>query len=161
MVEGTTSTRAAGQVDELEVARRERRAREDLVVRFLPLALAVAARHRTGSRPIDDEVLSAACLGLVRAAERYAGGELFAGFAVPFIEAAVAARRVDRVHGFRGGTRAEQAAAARSLVVRLLAEQEHTRELAGDLGLDRRLVAAGLLQATARNAVPVYAAPAA
>ncbi|MEA2332225.1 MAG: polymerase sigma-B factor [Thermoleophilaceae bacterium] len=59
-------------------------AREDLVVRFLPLAHQLAARYRHAGEPLDD-LVQVACVGLLKAVDRYdpERGAGFARYAVP------------------------------------------------------------------------------
>jgi RNA polymerase sigma-B factor len=59
-------------------------AREELVVRFLPLARQLAARYRHAGEAVDD-LVQVACLGLLKAIDRYDRdrGDGFARYAVP------------------------------------------------------------------------------
>jgi RNA polymerase sigma-B factor len=61
-------------------------AREELAERFLPLARALARRYRSASEPHDD-LFQVACLGLLKAIDRYdpAQGASFQAYAVPTI----------------------------------------------------------------------------
>jgi RNA polymerase sigma-B factor len=61
-------------------------AREELVVRHLPLARKLAGRYARTQEPFDD-LYQVACLGLVKAIDRFdpARGVTFASFAVPTI----------------------------------------------------------------------------
>jgi RNA polymerase sigma-B factor len=60
--------------------------REALVERYLPLARHLAARHTSGGEPFDD-VFQVACIGLIKAVERFdpARGVAFSSYATPTI----------------------------------------------------------------------------
>jgi RNA polymerase sigma-B factor len=65
---------------------RDRRARDELVQRFLPLARKLAHRYRGAHEPIED-LFQVASLGLVKAVDRFdmSRGTAFSSFAVPTI----------------------------------------------------------------------------
>jgi RNA polymerase sigma-B factor len=59
-------------------------AREELVLRFMPLARQLAARYRHAGEPLED-LVQVACIGLLKAVDRYdpGRGTGFARYAVP------------------------------------------------------------------------------
>jgi RNA polymerase sigma-B factor len=93
-VRGRSGLEALGGSDKLESrelfrrwsTKNDRRARDELVNRFLPLARKLAHRYRGAHEPYDD-LLQVASLGLVKAIDRfdYQRGTAFSSFAVPTI----------------------------------------------------------------------------
>ena len=59
-------------------------AREELVLRFMPLARQLSSRYRHAGEPLED-LVQVACLGLLKAIDRYDPdrGSGFARYAVP------------------------------------------------------------------------------
>ena len=59
-------------------------ARDELVVRFMPLARQLAARYRHAGEPLED-LVQVACVGLIKAVDRYdpERGNGFTRYAVP------------------------------------------------------------------------------
>ena len=64
----------------------DRRAREELVVRFMPLARQLARRYDRGPEPLDD-LVQVASVGLVKAIDRFdvERGTAFSSYAVPYM----------------------------------------------------------------------------
>jgi DNA-directed RNA polymerase specialized sigma subunit len=137
--------------------RRERRAREQILLRSLPLVYGVAGRYRDSGLPYP-ELVRVASLGLLRAAERYdgRGGQPFGTFAVRAMSAELDAHTVEaRLAAVLAERRRREGAAAERAIAGCLSRQDHLRELSGALGLDAEIVAAGLLEAAAREEVPL------
>jgi RNA polymerase sigma-B factor len=86
----TPETLARRWLEDARMAKRHRngdpRAREIMIVRYLPLAHRLAARYRRANEPVDD-LVQVASLGLVKAVDRWDPdrGFAFATFAVPTI----------------------------------------------------------------------------
>ncbi|HLJ02349.1 MAG TPA: SigB/SigF/SigG family RNA polymerase sigma factor [Solirubrobacteraceae bacterium] len=83
-----TSARITSSAELFERWRRfdDRRSRDELIERFLPLARKLARRYASSSEPYDD-LFQVASLGLVKAVERFdpERGFAFTSFAVPTI----------------------------------------------------------------------------
>jgi RNA polymerase sigma-B factor len=89
--EGGNATVGPDQLDSRELfvrwrKRQDRRARDQLIERFLPLARKLAHRYRGAHEPYED-LLQVASLGLVKAVDRFEPdrGTAFSSFAVPTI----------------------------------------------------------------------------
>jgi RNA polymerase sigma-B factor len=137
--------------------RRVRRVREQILLRSLPLVYGVAGRYRDSGIPYS-ELVRVASLGLLRAAERYdgPGGQPFGTFAVRAMSAELDAHAFEaRLAAVLAERRRREGAAAEQVIAECLSRQDHLRELAGVLGLDAEIVAAGLLEAAAREEVPL------
>ena len=83
---GPTHEVPASQLFERWRRHKDRRARDELIERFLPLARKLARRYAQSSEPYDD-LAQVASLGLVKAVERFDPdrGFAFSSFAVPTI----------------------------------------------------------------------------
>jgi RNA polymerase sigma-B factor len=79
-----SARRDASDLLEHYSAHRDQRSRETLVRRFLPLAYDVARRYHRLGEPLDD-LIQVACLGLVKAIDRFdpKRGVAFSTYAVP------------------------------------------------------------------------------
>jgi RNA polymerase sigma-B factor len=89
--EGGTATTDPSRLDSRELfvrwrKQQDRRARDQLIERFLPLARKLAHRYRGAHEPYED-LLQVASLGLVKAVDRFEPdrGTAFSSFAVPTI----------------------------------------------------------------------------
>jgi RNA polymerase sigma-B factor len=88
IVDGNATASASGTAELFKRWHRhsDRRARDELIERFLPLARKLARRYIASSEPYDD-LVQVASLGLVKAVERFDPdrGFAFTSFAVPTI----------------------------------------------------------------------------
>ena len=76
-----------------------RRARDEAIERYLPLARSLARRYQRGAEPLDD-LEQVACVGLIKAVDAFAPshGTAFSSYAVPCISGAL--KRHFRDHGW-------------------------------------------------------------
>jgi RNA polymerase sigma-B factor len=104
----------------------DRRVRDMLVTRFLPLARRLALRYRHGSEPLED-LVQVASLGLVKAVDRFdpARGLAFSSFAVPTILGEL--KRHFRDHGW-------SVHVPRGLQERVATVEQASNRLGGRLG---------------------------
>src|ERR1700686_121762 len=136
----------------------DRRARDELVERFLPLARKLARRYQGAREPFDD-LLQVASLGLVKAVDRfdYTRGIAFSSFAVPTILGEL--KRYFRDHGW--AVHVPRGAQERALKVEEAQRKLTTRggraptvqELAEYMELDIEDVLDGLEGAAAHHSV--------
>jgi RNA polymerase sigma-B factor len=147
-----------------EVLRTEEdgRAREVLIERFLPLARKLAARYRRPNEPYDD-LVQVACLGLVKAVDRFdpGRGNAFTSFAVPTIVGEL--KRHFRDHGWvvhverSAQDRARAVAAAEQSIRSETGHAPTVQELGQYLELPIEDVVEGLQTAAAREPVSLDA----
>jgi RNA polymerase sigma-B factor len=164
-----TSRALTGAVDSAALFERwqalgDRRAQDELVKRYMPLAYNLARRYIRSSEPYED-LVQVACLGLVKAVERFdpSRGYAFTSLAVPTILGEL--RRYFRdsswaVHVERGAqerareiTAAQQALGARTGRVTTVGELSEYLELTEEQVLD------GLQASEAYDAVSLDAPP--
>jgi RNA polymerase sigma-B factor len=117
--------------DENEIVReyaetRDPLLREEAVERFLPLARSLALRYRGSSEQLDD-LIQVACLGLLKALDRFdpERGKAFVAYAAPSILGELRRHFRDRVWELR---------LPRGLQERTMEVQEATAELSDELG---------------------------
>jgi RNA polymerase sigma-B factor len=140
----------------------DRRAREELIERFLPLARKLAARYTRSGEPYDD-LVQVASVGLVNAVDRFdpQRGYAFTSFAVPTIVGEL--KRHFRDHGWalhvaRGARERAQAIAEAEAAIRAEAGRPPSvHELAQYLELSTEEVVERLQTVAARKAVSLDA----
>jgi RNA polymerase sigma-B factor len=145
--------------DELR-ERRRKRERDELIVRFLPLAYGLARRYRPSQIP-DEDLVQIASLGLVKAAERYdpTRGTTFVTFAIPTIRGELNRYlrdsswplHVDR----RTQSWAREMVAAQREISAALGRKPNVRELAEYLDCSPDAIVDGMLAVAARETTPL------
>src|SRR4051812_3417197 len=137
-------------------------AREDLVLRFLPLARQLASRYRHGGEPHDD-LVQVACLGLLKAVDRYdpARGSGFTKYAVPTMLGELKRHFRDKgwaVHVPRGTQELSlKVSEALSTLPGKLGRAPRPRDVAGALGVPVEDVLEAMEAATAYEATSLDA----
>lgn len=161
---GRESAGAAGSAQLFERWRRrqDRKARDELIARYLPLARKLARRYAQSSEPYDD-LVQVASLGLVKAVERFDPdrGFAFSSFAVPTIVGELKRYFRDTawsVHVERGGQeRARRIADAQQALSSRTGRTPTVVELAEYLELSQEEVLDGLQTAEAFASVSLDA----
>ncbi len=142
--------------------RRDRRARDELIERFLPLARKLARRYASSGEPYED-LVQVASLGLVKAAERFdpERGVAFTSFAVPTIVGELKRYLRDTgwaLHVDRGAQeRARRIADAQRKISASTGRSPTVAELAQYLEVSQEEVLEGLQAAEAYGAVSLDA----
>jgi RNA polymerase sigma-B factor len=140
---------------------RDPRLREQLTARYLPLARFVAQSYSGGSEPFDD-LLQVACLGLLKAIERFdpAQGAAFSSYAIPTMRGEIRRYFRDRTWTVRPPRDLQD----RCLLVeraarRLSAAGEHptVQELAAETELEVEEVLEAVMATPARDGVSLTA----
>lgn len=157
-------THIAGSAELFDRWRRhgDRRARDELIERFLPLARRLARRYAAANEPFDD-LAQVASLGLVKAVERFDPdrGFAFTSFAVPTIVGELKRYFRDTawaLHVDRGAQeRARKIAEAQEEISRRSGRPPTIHELAQYLELTQEDVLDGLQTAEAYDAVSLDA----
>ena len=141
---------------------RDRRARDELIERFLPLARKLARRYVSTSEPYED-LVQVASLGLVKAVERFdpSRGFAFTSFAVPTIVGELKRYFRDTawaLHVDRGAQeRARKIADAQMKISARTGRSPSVDELAQYLELSQEEILDGLQTAEAYGAVSLDA----
>ncbi|HEV2775561.1 MAG TPA: SigB/SigF/SigG family RNA polymerase sigma factor [Solirubrobacteraceae bacterium] len=140
----------------------DRRARAQLIERFLPLARSLARRYERGSEPLED-LVQVASVALVKAIDRYdpARGYAFSSFAVPTIAGELKRHFRDQTwmvrppRGIQEVTLRVEGALAR--LTQQLDGSPTTRELADAVGVSDEAVLEAMQARSARGALSLHA----
>jgi len=140
----------------------DRRARAQLIERFLPLARSLARRYERGSEPLED-LVQVASVALVKAIDRYdpARGYAFSSFAVPTIAGELKRHFRDQTwmvrppRGIQETTLRVEGALAR--LTQQLDRSPTTSELADAVGVGDEAILEALQARSARGALSLHA----
>jgi RNA polymerase sigma-B factor len=144
------------------VERGDRRARAQLIERFLPLARSLARRYERGSEPLED-LVQVASVALVKAIDRYdpARGYAFSSFAVPTIAGELKRHFRDQTwmvrppRGIQEVTLRVEGALAR--LTQQLDRSPTTSELADAVGVSDEAILEAMQARSARGALSLHA----
>ena len=144
------------------VDRGDRRARAQLIERFLPLARSLARRYERGSEPLED-LVQVASVALVKAIDRYdpARGYAFSSFAVPTIAGELKRHFRDQTwmvrppRGIQEVTLRVEGALAR--LTQQLDRSPTTSELASAIGVGDEQILEAMRARSARGALSLHA----
>ena len=144
------------------VDRGDRRARAQLIERFLPLARSLARRYERGSEPLED-LVQVASVALVKAIDRYdpARGYAFSSFAVPTIAGELKRHFRDQTwmvrppRGIQEVTLRVEGALAR--LTQQLDRSPTTSELAAAIGVGDEQILEAMQARSARGALSLHA----
>jgi len=146
-------------VNRLDLARerRARTARDERLLRHLPLVHEVAHRYAAPSGEYEHELVGIGCVGLVKALSSYDASQRgeFADHAEPLVVAEVENYlRSDRnrLDGTRHSlARNSRVVAARKEIAAAISRQDHVQALARQLGVNVDALVAGLLDAVEQD----------
>lgn len=140
----------------------DRRARTQLVERFLPLARSLARRYERGTEPLDD-LVQVASVALVKAIDRYdpARGYAFSSFAVPTIAGELKRHFRDHTWMVRPPRGIQEATLrVEDALVRLTQQLDRsptTSELAAAVGVSDETILEAMQARSARGALSLHA----
>jgi RNA polymerase sigma-B factor len=140
----------------------DRRARAQLIERFLPLARSLARRYERGTEPLED-LVQVASVALVKAIDRYdpARGYAFSSFAVPTIAGELKRHFRDQTwmvrppRGIQEVTLRVEGALAR--LTQQLDRSPTTSELADAVGVSDEAILEAMQARSARGALSLHA----
>jgi RNA polymerase sigma-B factor len=140
----------------------DRRARAQLIERFLPLARSLARRYERGSEPLED-LVQVASVALVKAIDRYdpARGYAFSSFAVPTIAGELKRHFRDQTWMVRPPRGMQEVTLRVEGALARLTQQRDgsptTRELADAVGVSDEAVLEAMQARSARGALSLHA----